>query len=91
MKNALIVFLLAAPGLWAQESVWAQGMGDGLFEETLDGMFSHEPEPDLVDDLHNATPPPPVPVDGGLVALLAAGGAVGYRRYRVRRAKKSRD
>ena len=34
-----------------------------------------------------ATPPPPpnVPLDGGLVALIAAGGAVGYKKYRDRK------
>ena len=30
----------------------------------------------------NTPPPPPVPLDGGLVALLAAGGAVAYKKYR---------
>ncbi len=55
MKYALIVCLLATPGLWAQESLWAQGLGDGLFEETIDGMF--ESEPDLLgQDIPNATP-----------------------------------
>ena len=33
-----------------------------------------------------APPPPPnVPLDGGLVALIAAGGAVGYKKYRDRK------
>jgi len=34
-----------------------------------------------------ATPPPPpnVPLDGGLVALIAAGGAVGYKKYKDRK------
>lgn len=26
-------------------------------------------------------PPPPVPLDGGLLALLAAGGITGYKAY----------
>jgi hypothetical protein len=36
------------------------------------------------------TPPPPgepdpaVPLDGGLIALIAAGGAVGYKKYKQR-------
>jgi len=29
-------------------------------------------------------PNPPVPIDGGLVALAAAGAAYGYRAYRKR-------
>ena len=33
-----------------------------------------------------APPPPPnVPLDGGLVALIAAGGAVGYKKYKDRK------
>jgi len=30
------------------------------------------------------TPPPPpdVPLDGGLIALIAAGGAMGYKKYK---------
>jgi len=31
-------------------------------------------------------PPPPVPLDGGLTALLLAGGAAGYRQYKKKRA-----
>jgi hypothetical protein len=30
---------------------------------------------------------PAVPLDGGLAALLLAGGAVGYRKYRARSKK----
>ena len=33
----------------------------------------------------NTPPPPPVPLDGGLVALLAAGGAVAYKNYKSKR------
>ena len=28
--------------------------------------------------------PPAVPLDGGLIALIAAGGAVGYKKYKQR-------
>ena len=36
-----------------------------------------------------ATPPPPsdppgVPLDGGLIGLIAAGGALGYKKYKAR-------
>lgn len=27
-------------------------------------------------------PPPPVPLDGGLVALIGAGAALGYKKYK---------
>jgi hypothetical protein len=34
------------------------------------------------------TPPPPsepgVPLDGGLIGLIAAGGALGYKKYKAR-------
>ena len=29
--------------------------------------------------------PPPVPVDGGIIALLAAGGAMGYKKLKEKR------
>ena len=34
-----------------------------------------------------ASPPPPpnVPLDGGLIGLIAAGGAVGYKKYKDRK------
>lgn len=36
------------------------------------------------------TPPPPdepgVPLDGGLIGLIAAGGALGYKKYKDRNA-----
>ena len=38
-----------------------------------------------------ATPPPPgdpdVPLDGGLIGLIAAGGALGYKKYKARSSK----
>ena len=29
-------------------------------------------------------PPPPVPLDGGLIALIGAGAALGYKKYKAR-------
>ena len=38
---------------------------------------------------YNPPPPPgvdpPVPVDGGIIALLAAGGAMGYKKLKEKR------
>ena len=38
----------------------------------------------------NPPPPPnidpPVPIDGGIAALLIAGGAMGYRKYKMKEA-----
>jgi hypothetical protein len=42
-------------------------------------MFQYE-EPVFI--AQNTPPDLPVPLDGGLVALLAAGGAVAYKKYR---------
>jgi hypothetical protein len=30
--------------------------------------------------------PPTVPIDGGITALLVAGGAMGYRKYKMKQA-----
>jgi hypothetical protein len=29
-------------------------------------------------------PPPPVPLDGGLMALIGAGAALGYKKYKAK-------
>jgi hypothetical protein len=53
-----------------------------LFDQTFQGMFNYE-EPWYIPE---GTPPaPPVPLDGGLIALLLAGGAAGYRQYTKRK------
>ena len=75
-KLILMVLLAAALGASAQES--------NVFAESFEGMFDVE-APAWIPEGVNNNPPPPVPLDGGLVALLAAGGAVGYRRLRRRR------
>ena len=54
------------------------------FDETFDGMF--DTEPILIDIPTGDGPPPPVPLDGGLTALLLAGGAAGYRQYKKKKA-----
>ena len=57
---------------------------DNPFDETFDGMFDTEPV--LIDIPTGDGPPPPVPLDGGLTALLLAGGAAGYRPYKKKKA-----
>lgn len=54
---------------------------DNLFEESFEGMFDVA-APTWVPEGVNENPPPPVPLDGGLVVLLAAGSAAGYRALR---------
>ncbi|MFM6999355.1 MAG: PID-CTERM protein-sorting domain-containing protein [Bacteroidota bacterium] len=54
------------------------------FAEAFEDMFQiQDPDWELITS--DAPPDPPVPLDGGLTALLAAGAAVGYRRFRTKR------
>ena len=65
-------------------SLVARGQDNGnAFEEAFEDMFQFE-EPVWIPQ--NTPPDPPVPLDGGLVALLAAGGAVAYKKYRSAKA-----
>ena len=54
----------------------------------MDGWFyNHEMHARKTMRLQNTTPPDPppgVPLDGGLIGLIAAGGAVGYRKYKAK-------
>jgi len=51
-------------------------------------MFEIEPsEPYIPEGVQMPPLNPTVPLDGGLTALLVAGGAVGYRKYRARSKK----
>ena len=78
MKRAILVAaLLAAQAAAGQYQ-------ENPFEEAFNGMFQIE-QPDGEAITSDAPPDPPVPLDGGLVALLGAGAAVGYRKFRSRR------
>ena len=46
-----------------------------LFTFPLLAQFNPPPPPNI---------DPPVPIDGGIAALLIAGGAMGYRKYKKR-------
>ena len=83
MSRALLLFvaLAALPALPAA----AQEYQDP-FAEAFEGMFQIE-EPVWIPQSFEP-PGPPVPLDGGLTALLAAGAAVGYRRFRARSPKQ---
>lgn len=85
MSRALLLFvaLSALPAL----PVAAQETQDP-FAEAFEGMFQIE-QPDWEAITSSDAPPdPPVPLDGGLTALLAAGAAVGYRRFRAKSPKQ---
>lgn len=67
-------------------SLGTRGQDNGnAFEEAFEDMFQFE-EPVFIPQ--NTPPDPPVPLDGGLVALLAAGGAVAYKKYRSKRSNR---
>ena len=84
MSRALLIFvaLAALPALPAA----AQETQDP-FAEAFEGMFQIE-EPVWIPQSGEPPGPPDVPLDGGLTALLAAGAAVGYRRFRARSPKQ---
>ncbi len=67
-------------------SVFAQAQdSENAFEEAFEDMFQYEEPVWIPQD----TPPDlPVPLDGGLVALLAAGGAVAYKKYQSKRSNR---
>jgi hypothetical protein len=55
------------------------------FHDALTNMFDIVEQPYIPMEEGGGSPPPPdVPLDGGLVALIAAGGIAGYRRLRAR-------
>lgn len=52
-------------------------------DQLFDNWFAQQP----TKAPQRSTPPPPpnVPLDGGLIALIAAGGALGYKEVKKRR------
>jgi|TARA_B100001287_G_C22631234_1_gene505259 hypothetical protein len=47
-----------------------------LLSFNASAQWGHKPPP--------PNPPPPVPLDGGLIALIGAGAALGYKKYKDR-------
>lgn len=69
-------------------SIFAQSEQSSIFEESFTRMFEIEPsEPYIPEGVQMPPLNPTVPLDGGLTALLVAGGAIGYRKYRARSKK----
>ncbi|MCE2816712.1 MAG: hypothetical protein LW601_06050 [Cryomorphaceae bacterium] len=68
-------------------SVFAQTESSSVFEESFTGMFELEPVEPYIPEGIQGPLNPAVPLDGGLTALLVAGGAVGYRKFRARQTK----
>jgi hypothetical protein len=66
-------------------STTAQSM-EGAFDGTFQGMFEMPDQPIYIPEGVQAPLNPAVPLDGGLTALLLAGGAAGDRQYKKKRA-----
>lgn len=77
MNRVLFVVLLMSTSLNAQDQ--------NIFEESFTGMFEIEPTEPFIPEGVQGPLNPAVPLDGGLTALLLAGGAVGYRKFRGRK------
>ena len=54
------------------------------FQEAFKDMFELVEHPYVPQGAMDNPPPPGVPLDGGLTALLVAGAGLGYRRFRAR-------
>ena len=59
---------------------------ESMFDETFQGMFDVPNEPIYIPEGVQGPLNPAVPLDGGLTALLLAGGAAGYRQYKKKKA-----
>lgn len=85
--NGLKLILLIGFVLASSTHILANNNED-IFSDAFDGMFERDLAGISIDSSVMDNPPPPVPLDGGLTALLAAGAAVGYRRFRARSPKR---
>lgn len=74
--------LLAAAFAAATIGVRAQVVDP--FQEAFTDMFELVEHPYVPQGAMDVPPPPAVPLDGGLTALLVAGAGLGYRRFRAR-------
>jgi hypothetical protein len=81
MKKYIMFSALLAVAL----SSSAQSNGS-MFDETFQGMFDVPNEPIYIAEGVQGPLNPAVPLDGGLTALLLAGGAAGYRQYKKKKA-----
>lgn len=59
------------------------------FQEAFHDMFELVENPYVPQGAMDVPPPPAVPLDGGLTALLVAGGGLAYRKLRPHSAPKS--
>lgn len=78
MKFVLLTAALAAAALGVRAQVVDP------FQEAFKDIFELVEHPYVPQGAMDNPPPPGVPLDGGLTALLVAGAGLGYRRFRAR-------
>ncbi len=73
-------------------TLFSQSNEGNVFEESFSGMFATDPsELEIAQNVGMPDPgDPSVPLDGGLTALLVAGGAVGYRKFRAHKQQRTK-
>ena len=81
MAGVFFALVLAADssGGWSTTDTKSEGMNGWFYNQEMHARKTMR--------LQNSTPPDPppgVPLDGGLIGLIAAGGAVGYRKYKAK-------
>ena len=81
MKILLLTAAFAAAALGVRAQVVDP------FQEAFKDMFELVENPYVPQGAMDVPPPPAVPLDGGLTALLVAGAGLGYRRFRARQKK----
>jgi hypothetical protein len=82
MKCYIKILYLSGLCFLCLEDLKGQSQED-IFKDIYEDMF-HLPE-DMYVPQTMPPDPPPVPLDGGLTALLLAGGAAGYRQYQKKK------
>jgi MYXO-CTERM domain-containing protein len=80
----VLVFWIAVLGLAMPLRAQDQEEFVDPFQQALSDMFELVEQPYVPYAVSEEPPPPGVPLDGGLVALIAAGGIAGYRRLCAR-------
>lgn len=87
----LILWFTCSPSLFSQNErikndLLTSGFEGSTFSTTFNDMFVVENGTTIKVYLPQDVGNPSVPLDGGLTALLLAGGAAGYRQYKKKKA-----